>query len=57
MFLSKNKKNNVYPCKQQFYYIKGGFRWGGGGGGSKLYRHIFVMVIFIYNLRVIDLMD
>ena len=22
MFLSKNKKNNVYPCKPQFYYIK-----------------------------------
>ena len=25
MFFSKNKKNNVYPCKPQFYYIKGGF--------------------------------
>ena len=37
MFLSKNKKNNVYPCKPQFYYIKVGFR------GSKLYRHVFVM--------------
>ena len=22
MFLSSNKKNNVYPCKSQFYYIK-----------------------------------
>ena len=22
MFLSRNKKNNVYPCKPQFYYIK-----------------------------------
>ena len=22
MFFSKNKKNNVYPCKPQFYYIK-----------------------------------
>ena len=21
MFLSRNKKNNVYPCKSQFYYI------------------------------------
>ena len=20
-FLSRNKKNNVYPCKPQFYYI------------------------------------
>ena len=26
MFLSKNKKNNVYPCKTQFYYIKMGFK-------------------------------
>ena len=22
---SRNKKNNVYPCKPQFYYIKVGF--------------------------------
>ena len=26
MFLSKNKKNTVYPCKPQFYNIKGGFK-------------------------------
>ena len=26
MFLSKNKKNNVYPGKPQFYYIKVGFK-------------------------------
>ena len=26
MFLSGNKKNNVYPCKPQFYYIKMGFK-------------------------------
>ena len=25
MFLSRNKKNNVYPCKTQFYFIKVGF--------------------------------
>ena len=25
MFLSKNKKNNLYLCKPQFYYIKEGF--------------------------------
>ena len=25
-FLSRNKKNNVYPCKPQFYYIKVGFK-------------------------------
>ena len=24
MFLSRNKNNKVYPCKPQFYYIKGG---------------------------------
>ena len=22
MFLSRNKKNNAYPCEPQFYYIK-----------------------------------
>ena len=26
MFLSRNKKNNVYFCKSQFYYIKVGFK-------------------------------
>ena len=26
MFLSSNKKNNVYPWKPQFYYIKVGFK-------------------------------
>ena len=26
MFTNKNKKNNVYPCKTQFYYIKMGFK-------------------------------
>ena len=26
MFLSRNKKYNVYPCKPQFYYIKMGFK-------------------------------
>ena len=26
MFLSRYKKNNVYPCKSQFYYIKVGFK-------------------------------
>ena len=28
MFLSRNRKNNVYPCKPQFYYIKVGFEGG-----------------------------
>ena len=26
MFLSRNKKNNIYPCKPQFYCIKVGFK-------------------------------
>ena len=26
MYLSGNKKNNAYPCKPQFYYIKVGFK-------------------------------
>ena len=26
MFLSRNKKNNAYPCKPQVYYIKVGFK-------------------------------
>ena len=26
MFSSKTKKNNVYPCKPQFYYMKVGFK-------------------------------
>ena len=26
MFLTRNKKNNVYSCKPQFYYIKVGFK-------------------------------
>ena len=28
LFLSKNKKNNVYPCKPTFYYTKEGFKGG-----------------------------
>ena len=26
MFLNRNMKNNVYPCKPQFYYIKVRFK-------------------------------
>ena len=26
MIFSRNKSNNVYPCKPQFYYIKAGFK-------------------------------
>ena len=31
--VKRNKKNNLYPCKPQFYYIKMGFK---GGGGVKI---------------------
>ena len=34
---AKSEKNNVYPCKPEFYYIKVGFK------GFILYRHVFVM--------------
>ena len=34
-FLSKNKKNNVYPCIPQFK------KWG--LRGLELYRHVFMM--------------
>ena len=37
-FWAEIRKNNVYRCKPQFYYIKCGLR------GSKLYRHVFVML-------------
>ena len=26
MILSRDQKNNVYPCKPQFYYIKVGYK-------------------------------
>ena len=38
MFSSRNKKNNVYPCKPQFYYIILRFK------GSALYKRVFVML-------------
>ena len=43
MFLSRNKKNNVYPCKLQFYYMKMGFK----GWGVKLCRHVFVIITYL----------
>ena len=42
--LSRNKENNAYPCKPQFYYIEVGFK------RSKLYRHVSVMCFpFVRN--------
>ena len=46
MFLSRNKKNNVYPCKSQFYYIKVGFK------GVKVHViHVIVMCLswFVFS--------
>ena len=42
MFWSRNKKNNVYPCKLQFYYIKVGFK------GVKIILACFHFVFFRY---------
>ena len=38
MFLSRDKKNNVCPCKAQFYYMKLVFK------GSKVYSYVFVIL-------------
>ena len=40
MFLSRNKKNNEYPCKPQFYFIKVGFKvcFRDGGIGMTEYK-------------------
>ena len=40
MFFNRNKKNNVHPCKPQFYYIILGFK------GVK----IIIMKIRLYNI-------
>ena len=45
MYLSRNKKNNVYPCKPQFYYIKVGFK------GATIYRRVFVMVPYCWGVK------
>ena len=50
MFLSKNKKNNVYPCEPQFYYIKVGFK----GVIKACFRDVFILmlslILVIYNV-------
>ena len=51
MFLSINKKNNIYPCKPQFYYVKVGFK------GVRLFRYMYVFVMkhFVQRYGRIDL--
>ena len=44
MFLSRKKKNNVYPCKPQFYYTKVGFR------GVKIIKACICDVVILFNL-------
>ena len=39
MFLSRNKKNNVYPCKPQFYYIE-------------LYKNVIMMLLFFFFQKI-----
>ena len=41
MFLSRNKKNKVYPCKPQFYYIKVGFK----GVNVAFYPVTYVVIV------------
>ena len=43
MFLSRNKKNNVYPCKPQCYYIKMGFK------GVKIKKACFLDEYMLLN--------
>ena len=44
LFLSRNKKNNMYPCKPQFYYIKVGFK------GVKIIKACFRYVVRLQRL-------
>ena len=45
MFYSRNKKNNVYPCKPYFFPYKSGV-WK-----VKITWHVFVMIYFLYAAR------
>ena len=36
MFLSRNKENNIYPCKPQFYHTKMGFK-----EINIIFRHVY----------------
>ena len=48
MFLNRNKKNNVYPFKPQFYYIKVELR------GSELYNHVSMMLLYRFVKRALE---
>ena len=51
MFLSRNKKINVYPSKPQFYCIKVGFK-----GIKTIYRGVFVMVVLLVVVNIFKLL-
>ena len=46
MFLSRYKKNNVYPCKPQFYYIKVGCK-----GVKIMYDWHFMWTVCTRNVK------
>ena len=50
MFLSKNDKNNVYPCKPHFYCIKVGFKGGQNYIGMFLWCRFVDLFKSIYLL-------
>ena len=52
MFLSRNKKNNVYPCKPQLYYIKVGFK--GVKNILACFRDVFFyfFLFFIFFIKI-----
>ena len=59
MFLSRNKKNSVYPCKPQFYYIKVGFKevkiilaCFRDGYGIVLEEHFQSVVAFLLSITI-----
>ena len=54
MFLSRNKKNNEYPIKPQFYYIKVGFK---GVKTYNTYRHVFMtlLTLLVLNFEYVHL--
>ena len=41
-------KNNVYPCKPQFYYLKVGFK------GVKLSGRVFVIFASILDILALE---
>ena len=50
MFLSRNKKNNLYLCKPQFYYIKVVFK----GVPGLFYVSLFLYVNSVLNSNSVD---